>query len=127
MLATSGRPYVSAVTRKSERMRRRLSVGEPSLTIVGWSLLRPMVRVQGVSRRKLRSPEGQQFGDALRRLRKDRGLSQEALAEHASLTADYVGFIERGENVPTLTVILKLADALAVPPSHMLRPFDKRK
>jgi transcriptional regulator with XRE-family HTH domain len=78
-------------------------------------------------RRAIRSPEGQRFGDVLRRLRKERGLSQEALAERAGLAADYLGFIERGDNVPTLTVILKLADALGVPPSHMLRTFDKRK
>ena len=80
-----------------------------------------------MSRRKVRSAEGLRFGDAMRRMRKERGLSQEALAEAANLTADYIGFIERGENVPTLTVILKLADALGVPPSHMLRTFDKRR
>jgi XRE family transcriptional regulator, regulator of sulfur utilization len=78
-------------------------------------------------RRAKRSPEGQVFGEALRRLRKERGLSQEALAEHAGLAADYLGFIERGDNVPTLPVILKLAEALGVPPTRMLQPFDKRK
>jgi transcriptional regulator with XRE-family HTH domain len=75
----------------------------------------------------VKSAEGQRFGDAMRRMRKERGLSQEALAEAANLTADYIGFIERGENVPTLTVILKLADALGVPPSRMLRTFDRRR
>lgn len=78
-------------------------------------------------RRKTRSPEGERFGEELRRLRKERELSQEALAERAGLAADYLGFIERGENVATLTVMLKLADALGVPPSRLLRPFDKRK
>jgi transcriptional regulator with XRE-family HTH domain len=56
-------------------------------------------------------------------MRNERGLSQEALAEAASLTADYLGFIERGENVPTLTVILKLAKALGVDASELLREF----
>ena len=74
-----------------------------------------------------RSPEGQRFGDALRIMRKERGLSQEALAERAEMAADYLGFIERGENVPTLTIMLRLADALDVPPSRMLRTFDKRR
>jgi transcriptional regulator with XRE-family HTH domain len=78
-------------------------------------------------RRATRSPEGQRFGAALRLMRKERGLSQERLAERAGLAADYLGFIERGDNVPTLTVILKLADALSVAPSHMLRTFDKRR
>lgn len=82
-----------------------------------------MVRIQGVSRRREKSPEGQLFGDALRSTRKERGLSQEALAERANLTADYVGFVERGENVPTLTVILKLALALNCPPVDLLAGF----
>ncbi|HUP62686.1 MAG TPA: helix-turn-helix transcriptional regulator [Thermoanaerobaculia bacterium] len=76
-------------------------------------------------RRRTRSPEGQRFGDTLRRLRKDRGLSQEALAEAANLTADYLGFIERGDNVPTLTVILKLAKALDVDASDLVAEFTR--
>ncbi|MEA2417510.1 MAG: hypothetical protein QOI58_4167 [Thermoanaerobaculia bacterium] len=76
-----------------------------------------------MSRRKERSPEGQRFGDTLRRLRNERGLSQERLAEAANLTADYVGFVERGENVPTLTVILKLAGALSVDACDLLADF----
>ncbi len=76
-----------------------------------------------MSRRKVRSPEGQRFGDTLRRLRNERGLSQERLAEAANLTADYVGFVERGENVPTLTVLLKLAKALSVDASELLSEF----
>ncbi|HVR37634.1 MAG TPA: helix-turn-helix transcriptional regulator [Thermoanaerobaculia bacterium] len=74
-------------------------------------------------RRRTRSPEGSRFGETLRRLRKDRELSQEALAEKADVTADYLGFIERGENVPTLTVLLKLARALGVDASELLAEF----
>jgi transcriptional regulator with XRE-family HTH domain len=76
-------------------------------------------------RRQERSPEGQRFGEVIRRYRKERGLSQEALAEAASLTADYLGFIERGENVPTLTVILKIAQALDVDASDLLQEFTR--
>lgn len=57
-------------------------------------------------------------------MRKERHLSQEALAEKADLAADYLGFIERGENVPTLTVILKLARSLKVRPSDLLGDFE---
>lgn len=78
-------------------------------------------------RRAERSQEGKKFGEVLRRMRKERGLSQEALAERAEIAADYLGFIERGENVPTLSVILKIADALGVNASELLRPFDKRR
>jgi len=57
------------------------------------------------------------------RTRKERGLSPEALAERAELAADYLGFIERGENVPTLTVLLKLARAIGVDASVLLGEF----
>jgi transcriptional regulator with XRE-family HTH domain len=39
------------------------------------------------------------------------------------MTADYLGFIERGDNVPTLTVILKLAKALNIDASDLLAEF----
>jgi transcriptional regulator with XRE-family HTH domain len=77
-----------------------------------------------VPRRSTRSKEGQKFGETVRRLRKQAGLSQEALAERANLSADFVGFIERGENVPTLTTILQLARALGVQPSKIIKDFD---
>jgi transcriptional regulator with XRE-family HTH domain len=64
------------------------------------------------------------FGETVRRLRKERNLSQEALAERAGMNADFVGLIERGENVPTLTTILQLARALGVQPSVLIRDFD---
>ena len=76
-------------------------------------------------RRSTRSPEGVKFGETVRRLRKQAGLSQEALAERANLNADFVGFIERGDNVPTLTTILQLARALGVQPSMITKDFDE--
>jgi transcriptional regulator with XRE-family HTH domain len=78
-----------------------------------------------MSRRKSRSEEGMKFGETIRRLRKQRNLSQEGLAEHAGMNADFIGFIERGENVPTLTTILQLARALGVQPSAIIGDFDE--
>jgi transcriptional regulator with XRE-family HTH domain len=54
------------------------------------------------------------FGATVRRLRERDGLTQEQLAERAEMSATYLGFIERGENVPTLTTIFKLARSLKV-------------
>lgn len=49
--------------------------------------------------------------------------TQEDLAERAGLTTTYVGQVERGDKVPSLTVILKLAHALNVLPSELMEAF----
>ena len=59
----------------------------------------------------------------VRRLREARRLTQEELAERADVSVTYVGFVERGDNVPTLTIILQIAAALEVRPSDLLRDF----
>ncbi len=48
-------------------------------------------------------------------------MTQEELAELADLNVSYVGFIERGENVPTLTIVLNLAEAFRVEVGELLR------
>jgi XRE family transcriptional regulator, regulator of sulfur utilization len=63
------------------------------------------------------------FGEFVRRVRKERAWTQEDLAERAGLTTTYVGQVERGDKVPSLTVVLKLALALEVLPSQTLEPF----
>lgn len=54
------------------------------------------------------------FGCTVRKLRKERGLSQEELAFRAGLHRTYIGMIERGEKNITLTNIEKVAKALNV-------------
>jgi transcriptional regulator with XRE-family HTH domain len=76
-----------------------------------------------VPRRQTKSEVGARFGVTLRRFRSARKLSQEALAERAGLAADYLGFIERGENVPTLIVLLKIARALEVDAAELVGEF----
>ena len=56
-----------------------------------------------------------QFGDLVRRARLDAGLSQEALAERAGLSARGISDLERGVNrPPQRETLLRLADALAL-------------
>lgn len=54
------------------------------------------------------------FGTNVQRVRKDRNLSQEKLAELAGLHRTYIGMIERAEKNITLCNIEKIAKALAV-------------
>ncbi len=48
----------------------------------------------------------------MKRLRKERGLSQEALADAAGLDRTYVSGIERLVRNPTITVVDRVAEAL---------------
>lgn len=61
------------------------------------------------------------FGAAVRELREARAWSQEQLAEHAGLNRSYVGEIERGSAIASIVTVDKLAGALGVPISSLLR------
>ena len=65
------------------------------------------------------------FGKRLRQLRLAQGLTQEALAERASLHPTYVGGIERGERNVSLDNVLKLARALHEHPAALFSEFTK--
>lgn len=60
------------------------------------------------------------FGDALREVRKEKGLSQERLALDSGLDRTYVSLIERGSQSPTIRTVVKLAAVLQVRPSEIV-------
>lgn len=53
-----------------------------------------------------------QFGDKVRALRLEKGLSQEQLADRAGFHRTYIGMIERAEKNITLESIEKISKAL---------------
>lgn len=60
------------------------------------------------------------FGEVIRRRRKEIALGQEALADKAGLHRTHVSLLERGQRMPTLGVIKKLADGLETTMANLL-------
>ncbi|TJW00704.1 MAG: helix-turn-helix transcriptional regulator [Mesorhizobium sp.] len=57
----------------------------------------------------------------LRRLRVERGISQDDLALSAGVERAYVGYLERAARNPTIITLEKLADALGVEMAQLFR------
>ena len=66
------------------------------------------------------------FGEVLRAARKQRGLSQEALALEADVERNYVSLIELGRNSPSMRVLFKLCRVLEVQPSVLLARVEEQ-
>ncbi|MBV8618157.1 MAG: helix-turn-helix transcriptional regulator [Curvibacter sp.] len=65
------------------------------------------------------------FGRVLRQRREQAGWSQELLAEKADLNRSYIGELERGQAVPSLITLEKLAAALELSPSYLLAQAER--
>jgi len=72
------------------------------------------------------SPQLVAFGRTVRKARRDRDLSQEALADEAGLSAKHIGEIERANKDPRLTTVLKIARALDLRSGELLGELDER-
>jgi len=57
----------------------------------------------------------QRFGQALKRIRKIRGLTQPVLAEESGLTVNYISLVENGERTVSIDAMNRLAESLEVP------------
>ena len=67
----------------------------------------------------MRKSLGKTVAANLRRLRKERGLSQEELAHRAGVNRNYPGMIERLEHSPTIDVVERLCRVLKIEPSEL--------
>ncbi len=59
----------------------------------------------------------------LRRMRHDRDMTQEELADRAGLSARYIGAIERADVSASVTVLGQIAEALGAEPGELLKPL----
>lgn len=69
---------------------------------------------------------GGALGREIKRARESLHKSQETLAFDAGIHRTYVSLIERGRKSPTIAVIAKLAKALNVRPSELLRRVEEQ-
>ena len=60
------------------------------------------------------------FGETLRTERLARKLTQEQLAEKADLSLNFIGIVERGEQMASLDSIIRLAEALKMSGAELL-------
>ena len=70
-----------------------------------------------------RSTVSKKIGIRIAELRKDKGLTQEKLAEITHLNRTFVGYIEKGDRNPTNETLNKIAKALDVSLSELFK-FD---
>ncbi len=61
------------------------------------------------------------IGAAVRARRRARGLSQEALAEKSDISTHFIGLVERGLELPSLTTLLQLARVLDSDVENLIR------
>ena len=64
-------------------------------------------------------------GKMIQRYRESRGLSQEVLSGLAGLGRTHLGAIERGVRKPTLETFYRLAEALQIKPSEIMRAIEE--
>jgi len=67
------------------------------------------------------------FGKAVRRLRTERGLSQEKFAARARISRTYMSEIERGVTTVSIETIASIAKALELAMSALLRKVEEER
>jgi transcriptional regulator with XRE-family HTH domain len=61
------------------------------------------------------------FGDNLRRIRLEKGMSQEALAIESDIPISQIGRIERGEINTTISTVKAISNALNIEPIELFK------
>lgn len=66
------------------------------------------------------------FGQVLKSLREERGISQQDLAFDADIDRTYVSMLERGIRQPSLQVVFDIAGALNMAPEDLVATVSKK-
>jgi transcriptional regulator with XRE-family HTH domain len=64
-------------------------------------------------------------GANLKRIRQDKGLTQEQLAEVSGFSQQYISGLEHGRRNPTIVTLYELADALGVSHVELVLPTNE--
>lgn len=64
------------------------------------------------------------FGIVLRKLRKERGLSQETLAFESGIERNYISLLELGRNSASVKILFKLATALEISVADLMERVE---
>lgn len=77
----------------------------------------------------MRTPDARlvTFGRVVRRARRDREMSQEALAQASGLAAKHVSEIERANRDVRFTTLLQIAEGLELLPGELLALYDEQR
>jgi len=65
------------------------------------------------------------FGILLKRKRKEKGLSQQRLADKSGLDRTFISLMERGLKTPSLTTIFKLSSTLEIEASTLIQELER--
>lgn len=64
------------------------------------------------------------FGNVLRALRRERGLTQEELAFRSDLDTTYISLLERELRNPSVSILFRLSRALGVKPEDFVAQIE---
>jgi transcriptional regulator with XRE-family HTH domain len=87
---------------------------------------RPIQRGRPAGATTFEAEPARAFGEAVRALRTERGVAQETLAHLAGVERSHMGKVERGEHMPTLALILKIARALGCSSTELMAETESR-
>ena len=67
------------------------------------------------------------ISDNIKYYRKLNHLTQEVLAEKLDVTPNYISYLERGIKIPSIEVLIKIADLFEIDPSMLLMKDEEPK